>query len=52
MVKVTYSFITVRGVWGHAPPGNFFEFGVVRWLLRLFWDPKHHYFCPGMVPGF
>ena len=32
-----------RGVWGHAPPGKFFEFDVVRWLLRLFWDPKHHY---------
>ena len=32
------------GVWGHAPLGKFFfDFDAVRWLLRLFLGPKHHY---------
>ena len=30
-----YVHAEARGVWGHAPPGKFFEFDAVRWLLRL-----------------
>ena len=39
-----------RGVWGHAPPGNFFEFDAVGWL-KLLWDPKHHYYNFCFSPG-
>ena len=27
-----------RGVWGHAPPGNFQKLDALRLLLRPFWD--------------
>ena len=27
-----------RGVWGHAPPGNFSKLEALRLLLRPFWD--------------
>ena len=27
-----------RGVWGHAPPGNFEKLDALRLLLRPFWD--------------
>ena len=33
-------YAEARGVWGHAPARNLFEFDTVRWL---FWGPKHHY---------
>ena len=40
-----YLYPSAYVVWGHAPlPGKFFEFNAVRWLLRLFWGPKHHYY--------
>ena len=29
---------------GACSPGIFFEFNAVRWLLRLFWGPKRHYY--------
>ena len=25
-----------RGVWGHAPPGNFLNLDVLKWILLLF----------------
>ena len=38
-------YAEARWLWGHAPPPRkFFEFNTVRWLLRLFWGPKHHYY--------
>ena len=29
---------------GACSPRKIFEFNAVRWLLRLFWGPKHHYY--------
>ena len=37
-------YAEARWVWEHAPSRKFFEFNAVRWLLRLFWGPKHHYY--------
>ena len=37
-------YTEARCVWGHAPPGKCFEFIAVRWLQRLFWGPKRHYY--------
>ena len=34
-------YAEARGVCGHAPLG---EINAVRWLLRLFWSPKRHYY--------
>ena len=36
MYVSVHAYTGARRVWGHAPPGKFFEFDVVRWLLRLF----------------
>ena len=33
-------YAEARGIWEHAPPGNFFEFDAVRQLLRLFLGSK------------
>ena len=35
-------YTEAREIWGHASPETIFEFDAVRWLLRLFWGPKHH----------
>ena len=37
-------YAEARWVWGHAPPGKRFEYNAMRWLLRLFWGPKCHYY--------
>ena len=42
-------YAEVWGVWGHAPPGKSFEFNAVRWLLRLFWGSKRHYYLVGIL---
>ena len=49
-------YAKARGVWGHAPPKNIFDFDVVRWLLRLFLGgpniTTNLCFSPGLVTGF
>ena len=37
-------YAETRWVWGHAPSGKFLILNAMRWLLRLFWGPKHHYY--------